>query len=112
MQQIIKPAYGFNSINIGSLTIYTGKIRIKASASFLFNKLQNHCQHLRIYDCKNNCATISFETVSIILNNQLIDAINSTIAEIMHSRIDAKYAPRVSNKIEVSDYEYFIDLPY
>lgn len=110
MQQIIKPAYGFSSIKIGSVTVFTGKIRVKASASFLWNKLQNHTQHLMIYDCKNNCSTISFETVSAVLNTQLIDAINQVLREIMHSRIDAKYAPRVT-KIEVSDFEY-LDLPY
>lgn len=111
MQQIIKPAYGFSSIKIGSVTVFTGKIRVKASASFLWNKLQNHTQHLMIYDCKNNCSTISFETVSAVLNTQLIDAINQVLREIMHSRIDAKYAPRVT-KIEINSFEYIDDLPY
>jgi hypothetical protein len=105
--QKIQIAYGFKTISIGRLTIYTGKIRIKTSAQFLEHKLQNYLEHLSIYDCRNNCATISFEITSAILNNQLIDAINSILREMMHERIDAKYSRRTIEAIDYTDF-----LPY
>ena len=98
MQQI-RTDFGFKTIRIGSITIHTGKIRIKTSAGFLQHKLQNHLEHLVINErfCTKTCkhySTITFETTSAILNQQLIDAINSMLCEMMHRRIDAKYAKR------------------
>lgn len=107
--QKIKIDYGFKTISIGSIAIYTGKIRIKASSDYLWHKLQNHCLHLHIYDCRNNCSTISFETTKFELNQQLIDAINSVLAEIMHARIDAKYSRPIPI---IEKIEYVDDLPY
>ena len=107
MQQI-KTDFGFKTIAIGSITIYTGKIRIKTSADFLQHKLQNHLEHLVITErfCSKNFkhySTITFETTSKILNQQLIDAINSILCEMMHARIDAKYSPKRFQILEPID---------
>lgn len=95
--QKIQIAYGFKTLAIGRLTIYTGKIRIKTPISFLQHKLQNYLEHITITEklCSKHYkyySTISFEITSKILNQQLIDAINSILCEMMHARIDAKYA--------------------
>ena len=50
MQKNIRTDFGFKTINIGSITIYTGKIRIKAAIGFLQHKLRygeplgTHCE--------------------------------------------------------------------
>ena len=106
MQQIKVP-FGFKSFMIGNIVVYTGKIRIKTSADYLHLKLQNHTDHLMIYDCKNQCATLTFSTTSRVLNQQLIDAINNVLREMMHARIDAKYSRRTIEAIDYTDY-----LPY
>lgn len=110
MQQI-KTDFGFKTMRIGSITIYTGKIRIKSSVDFLQHKLQNHLEHLVITErfCEKKFkyySTITFETTSTILNQQLIDAINSILCEMMHARIDAKYSRKMAQYYEP------IDLPY
>lgn len=111
MQQI-KTDFGFKTIAIGSITIHTGKIRIKTPIGFLQHKLQNYLEHITITErlCPKHYkyySTITFETTSKILNQQLIDAINSILCEMMHARIDAKYSRRMVQEFEPTDY-----LPY
>lgn len=108
MQQI-KTDFGFKTMRIGSITIHTGKIRIKTSADFLQHKLQNHLEHLVITErfCEKkfkHYSTITFETTSTILNQQLIDAINQMLCQMMHARIDAKYSRRMVQEFEPTDY--------
>jgi imidazoleglycerol phosphate dehydratase HisB len=108
--QHIKTDFGFKTISIGSITIYTGKIRIKTPIGFLQHKLQNHLEHITITErlCTKHYryySTITFETTSALLNNQLIDAINELLRQMMHARIDAKYSRRTA--YEPNDY-----LPY
>jgi hypothetical protein len=88
----IKIPFGFKMIQLDNLlTIYTGKIRIKADANDLLNALQNHAEHLTFTEGKNNCTTITFCTTNFLLRTQLINAINQILANIMHARIDRKY---------------------
>lgn len=88
----IKIPFGFKMIQLDNLlTIYTGKIRIKADITDLNLALQNYQEHLTFTQGRNNCTTITFCTTNFILKNQLMDAINSTLADIMHARIDRKY---------------------
>jgi len=90
----IKIPFGFKMISIDDrLIIYTGKIRIKAEPDFLMNALQNYQEHLTFVQSKGwgTCTTITFCTTNIVLKNQLMDAINQTLAQIMHARIDRKY---------------------
>ena len=102
----IKIPFGFKMIQLDNLlTIYTGKIRIKAEANDLLNALQNHAEHLTFTEGRNNCTTISFCTTNILLKNQLMNAINQTLANIMHARIDRKYNnATVFNPEKIDDY--------
>ena len=108
MQQI-KTDFGFKTMRIGSITIHTGKIRIKTPIGFLQHKLQNYLEHITITErlCPKHYkhySTITFETTSTILNQQLIDAINQMLCQMMHARIDAKYSRRMVQEFEPTDY--------
>lgn len=104
----IRIPFGFKMISIDDrLIIYTGKIRIKAEPDFLMNALQNYQEHLTFTQGRTNCTTITFCTTNVILNNQLMDAINNTLADIMHARIDRKYRGIVTptfNYDNIDDY--------
>jgi hypothetical protein len=100
----IKIPFGFKMIQFDNLlTIYTGKIRIKASNDYLRLMLFDHLQHLTFIEGRNYCTTISFCTTDCKLNVTLIDAINATLATIMHDRIDAKYRKRNHSGIMTGD---------
>lgn len=94
IMQTIKLPFGFKSFSIGNIIVYTGKIRIKSNCSDLMIALQNYSEHLQFTETSRNFnryTTITFSTTSVILNQQLIGAINSRLAIIMHKRIDRKY---------------------
>ena len=102
----IKIPFGFKTIQLDSLlTIYTGKIRIKADANDLLNALRNHAEHLTFTVGKNDCTTISFCTTNNILKDVLIYEINNVLADIMHKRIDLKYrSAKVFNDLSEKDF--------
>ena len=104
--QTIKLPFGFKSFSIGTIIIYTGKIRIKSNCSHLMIALQNYSEHLLFTETSKNFTrytTITFSTTSVILNQQLISAINSILADIMHKRIDRKYHQLVALE-SIEDY--------
>jgi hypothetical protein len=102
----IKIPFGFKTIQFDNLlTIYTGKIRIKANGNDLLNALQNYAEHLTFTEGRNNCTTITFCTTNYILRNQLMNAINNMLADIMHARIDQKYrGHQIFNPENIEDY--------
>ena len=104
----IKIPFGFKMIQLDNLlTIYTGKIRIKAELDDLMHALQNHADHLTFTQSKGwgTCTTITFCTTNCILKTQLMNAINHTLANIMHARIDRKYNnAKVFNPEMIDDY--------
>ena len=105
----IKIPFGFKMIQIENhLVIYTGKIRIKAEPDALRLALQNYAEHLTFVQSRGwgTCTTITFCTTNALLNRQLIYAINQTIAQIMHNRIDRKYNcnATVFNPENIEDY--------
>ena len=103
MQQIKLP-YGYKSFSIGTIAVYTGKIRVKHNPAYINNQLQNFAEDLLIsYSVKTNCSTITFSTTNFIRNQQLIAAINAMLAKIMHNRIDYKYSATFNTEF-VADY--------
>lgn len=103
MQQIKLP-YGYKSFSIGTIAVFTGKIRIKHNPAYITYQLKDFDEHLLIsYSTKTNCSTITFSTTNFIRNQQLIAAINAMLAEIMHKRIDCKYSPTFNREF-VEDY--------
>ena len=92
----IKMPYGYNSFCFDySLTIFTGKIRIKADYLLIADSLK-HCTQLQFKMSGNNnqYTTVSFATTCSQTNDDLIKEINSLLCSIMHKRIDAKYSPK------------------
>lgn len=90
----IKIPFGFKMIQLDNLlTIYTGKIRIKAEPDHLKSMLLNYQDHLTFVQSRGwgTCTTITFCTTNFILRTELINAINDALRTIMHNRIDMKY---------------------
>lgn len=107
--QMIKMPFGFKSFQIGSIIIFTGKIRIKARKEDLMLKLQNYSEHLSFMESRSKdwCTcytTITFSTTDYSLSRRLIGAIRNVMCEIAHKRIDAKYADH-SLKFKMEDIE-------
>jgi hypothetical protein len=93
----IKMPFGYNSINFDrTFVLHTGKIRIKADYAFIADTLK-HCTSLqyKVSGNDNQYTTISFATTCSITNDDLIGQINAMLCNMMHQRIDAKYAPKV-----------------
>jgi ABC-type dipeptide/oligopeptide/nickel transport system permease component len=96
MQQI-KTNFGFKTISIGSITVYTGKIRIQVQPSNLASKLQNYAEHLTFRESVSKSSyktytTVSFETTSYTLNKDLMRAIMLVMKDIAQARLDFKYS--------------------
>ena len=92
----IKIPFGYNSFCFDhSFVIFTGKIRIKAPIDFIADRLK-HCTSLqyKISGNHDQYTIISFTTTCLQTNDHLIAEINSMLCEIMHKRIDEKYAPK------------------
>lgn len=92
--QKIKPAFGFKTISIGNITVYTGKIRMQAHAHNLAIALQNYAEHLTFRETYKNrfYTTISFETTSYALNKDLMRAIMIVMKDIAQARLEVKYS--------------------
>ena len=90
----IKMPFGYNSICLDrTFVLHTGKIRIKSSISNCYDAIGHHPQ-LLLQEGKNDCTIIKFSTTCQQTNDFLIQEINAMICNIMHERIDAKYAPK------------------
>jgi hypothetical protein len=105
----IKMPFGYSSVSLDrKFAIFTGKIRVKESLLNVTKVLSHHPQ-LTFIEGKNGCTIISYATMCLQTNDFLIQEINTMLANIMHARIDAKYAPKVwEPKIVEYDYEGFI----
>lgn len=94
MRNQIKQPYGYNYFTIGTVTVYSGKIRVKAESN-TFERMWNSAvaQHpVIISNHKNNCVAISWTTTDYIVHNMYRELLNNKLASIMHARIDSKYA--------------------
>jgi len=94
MNNKIKQPYGYKVFIIGSITVYSAKIRVKADYTdfdFMFiSMVDNH--PVIISNHKNNCVAISWATTDYIVHNMYRELLNKKLASIMHARIDSKYA--------------------
>jgi hypothetical protein len=99
--QKIKTNFGFKTISIGNITIYTGKIRIQAHAQNLAIALQNYAEHLTFRETYKNrfYTTISFETTSFTLNKDLMRAIMLVMKDIAQARLEVKYSNFTNQEI-------------
>lgn len=94
MNKNIRTEFGFKTVNVGSITIYTGKIRIKGTEVFIRAQLWNYMKQLQFSERFTKNAfytTICFETTNAALNKELMYAIMEMMRGIAHDRIDSKY---------------------
>jgi len=93
MRNNIKQPYGYTVFTIGSITIYSAKIRVKAdSFEFMFMYDSTVDLHpISISNNKNGCIAISWTTTDYIVHNMYRELLNNKLASIMHARIDSKY---------------------
>lgn len=80
-----KTPYGFNTLCIGSLTVYCGKVRIKG-IQFTTNK-----PYLNVSYNDGYC-TISFEVIDKQLAIELYNIVGRTCREVAQSRLDSKWS--------------------
>ena len=94
MSNNIKQPYGYKIFTIGSITVYSAKIRVKAdSFEFMFMYDSTVDLHpISISNNKNGCIAISWTTTDFIVHNMYRELLNNKLASIMHARIDSKYA--------------------
>jgi hypothetical protein len=102
--QIIKTNFGFKTISIGSITVYTGKIRIQVKPHNLASKLQNYADYLTFRESVSKSSyktytTITFETTSFTLNKDLRRAIMLVMKDIAQARLDIKYSSYTNQEI-------------
>jgi hypothetical protein len=94
MRNNITQPYGYTVFTIGSIRIYSAKIRVKANADdFMFmysSKVDLH--PISISNHKNDCIAISWTTTDFIVHNMYRELLNNKLASIMHARIDTKYS--------------------
>lgn len=92
MQNVIKVQHGFHSHQIGSITVFTGKIRIKAHIAEVTHFLQNWENHIRFYSSREDqYTTMEYCVTDFILHCKLQNAINEETRRITINRINMKY---------------------
>jgi hypothetical protein len=87
--------YGYNSFTIGTLVIYSAKIRVKADISVfdhMLNSMMLEDHPVIVTHHKNNCVAVSWTTTNYNVHTMYKELVDSILACIMHERIDAKYA--------------------
>lgn len=94
MRNHITQPYGYTVFTIGSIRIYSAKIRVKADADdFMFMYSSRVDLHpVSISNNKNGCIAISWTTTDHIIHDMYRELVNTKLASIMHQRINAKYA--------------------
>jgi hypothetical protein len=115
IMQHIKTNFGFNTMQIGSITIYTGKIRIQVKPSNLANKLQNYAEHLRFSQTEKGggykvYTTVTFETTNFLLSQDLKRAIMLIMKDIAQARLDIKYSQYTGREVTESDIQALLCL--
>ena len=80
----IKTPFGFKSITIGKITIYTGKLRFKGIKYEPGTKLIDVMYH------RGYCI-ISYETTDIMIHNNLVNILGTLCKTIAQAKLDQRY---------------------
>lgn len=106
MSQIIKTSFGFGSIFIGNLVVYTCKVRLKGHNLDLgvlhllaYNKdirikeFKQHRKATKLNIAYDDCITeIAYEQTNPVINATFKRAIGRELRKIAQKRLDEKYA--------------------
>lgn len=77
--------FGFNTIELGTLKIYTGKVRIK-NIEYLGNTPYLNCKYHKEY------CILSFEVIDRQLANHLYQVLGKLCKEVAQSKLNKKYS--------------------
>jgi len=98
----IDPGFGYNTVYIGSaMIVFTGRIRVKAKMSELKTFILKSFTEIMYSESTKGCVILSYATIDKERNQNIIEAINMTLAEIMHKRIDEKYSKKVFEEYDM-----------
>ena len=77
--------FGFNTIELGTLKIYTGKVRLK-NIEYLGNTPYLNCKYHKGY------CILSFEVIDRHLANHLYQVLGKLCKEVAQSKLDRKWS--------------------
>lgn len=95
--------FGYNQLLLGTVTVHTGKIRVKTDhetvRDFMYKEQSSlYCSAI----CgRNNCIIVSWTTTSIEEHNEFIQRMNRLLAYVMHKRIAYKYGEIIEPVVEL-----------
>lgn len=94
MSTRINLPYGFRVINVGTIAVFTGKIRVKTDDVLALTK-SLHGTSIDVYEGRNGTAIMTFSTTDVNKYHDLIETINDKLYTIMSDRLLRKYKPKV-----------------
>ena len=90
MKNPIDIPYGYKILHIGSVTVYTGKIRVKTDdQQGLINQISS--QDILAYTGTNSTVIITFSTTDGNTYRNLVNKVNDALYDIMSARLLTKY---------------------
>jgi hypothetical protein len=92
MQKITIP-YGYNTLQIGTLSVHTAKIRVKTDMETVneFISMEDRVHGINTSNGNRDCVIISWATTDNTKHQQFISKMNRILAHVMHKRIAIKY---------------------
>jgi|LakMenEpi03Aug12_release.lakeMendotaPanAssembly.Ray.scaffolds.fasta_scaffold922068_2 hypothetical protein len=93
----IQVSYGYKTVQIATLTLHTGKIRVKTDLETVndFFSMEERRQGVDIYCGKNNTVIVTWAVTDITVHHAIISKMNRLLAYVMHKRIAYKYGELV-----------------
>lgn len=98
MVNSVSVPYGYNVIRVGSVNVFTAKLRVKEDYNTAWTHLcKDMADPISVYSGKKEgTLIITWTTIDQHQHSKCISKMNDLLAEIMHARIDAKYFPEVA----------------
>jgi hypothetical protein len=94
--------FGYNTMQVGRVNVYTAKIRVKTDAETIRDIMGDDLYRtVARYVCKEGCNILEWSTTDYQEHQRLISLMNRLLAHVMHSRIAAKYKETVYDSAPV-----------
>lgn len=103
MLSSVSVPYGYNRIRVGSVLVYSAKLRVKTDYETIKTYLlKDPALQVGVYPGKKpGIMIITWTTADEYLHKKYQAHMNQMLAEIMHNRIDAKYFPKKHEPAQV-----------
>lgn len=94
--------YGYKTMQVGTVNVYTAKIRVKTDAETVRDIMgQDLYRTVTRYAGKRDCNILEWSTTDYQEHQRLISLMNRLLAHVMHSRIATKYKETVYDSAPV-----------